>query len=123
MVIIANVDFGRIQHKILGNSEQPGCSHAFSMHFICLILSPFLQFFTKLCMLLSSHIAVIVCSVYTMLVSRASRVDVKADGKPETERGENSHLHSHRQAGRHTNKAGGEITSVFIIFKKTDANI
>lgn len=74
-------------------------------------------------MLLSSHIAIIVCSVYTMLVSRASRVDVKADGKPETERGENSHLHSHRRAGRHTNKAGGEITSVLIIFKKTDANI
>lgn len=62
-------------------------------------------------LVLLPHIAVIVCSIYTMLVNKASEVDVLTDGKMgsrememEMERGENSHRSTFmvRQADKQT---------------------
>lgn len=72
--------------------------------FIFLYFNLFLQHCTHICMfVLLTHIAVIVCSIYALLVNK---VDVLTDGKiwsreMETERGKNSHrsTHIHGQAG------------------------
>lgn len=60
-------------------------------------------------LVLHAHIAVIVCSVYTMPMSKAVQIDVLADGK--MERGKNSHRSARGQAGGGTNGGGKEMAA------------
>lgn len=73
--------------------------------------SPFLTTALKKCMfVLLTHIAVTVCSIYTLLVNKAVQVDVLTDGKmgsreTETERGDNHRgPHSSAWPGRQMKK-------------------